>query len=67
MVITPDVATEQRIQRQLDRGTFREPADLLAHALDLLEAQEIADDWLLHNKEAINELCGEGPGRILLP
>jgi hypothetical protein len=53
MVITPDAATEQRIQRQLDRGTFREPADLLAHALDLVEAQNVMDDWLLRNKEAI--------------
>jgi len=53
MVITPDAATEQRIQRQLDRGTFREPADLLAHALDLLEAQEVADDWLMRNRDAI--------------
>ena len=54
MVITLDAAIEQRIQLQLDRGTFREPAELLAHALDLVEAEEVQEDWLLRNKEAIN-------------
>jgi Arc/MetJ-type ribon-helix-helix transcriptional regulator len=39
MAITLDATTEQRIQRQLDRGAFREPAELLAHALDLVEAE----------------------------
>jgi hypothetical protein len=39
MAITLDATTEQRILRQLDRGAFREPAELLAHALDLVEAE----------------------------
>ncbi len=39
MVITLDSVTEQRVQRQLALGTFREPADLLSHALDLVEAE----------------------------
>jgi predicted transcriptional regulator len=39
MAITLDDDLEQRIQRQLDRGAFREPAELLAHALDLVEAE----------------------------
>jgi Arc/MetJ-type ribon-helix-helix transcriptional regulator len=39
MAITLDADLEQRIQRQLDRGAFREPAELLAHALDLVEAE----------------------------
>jgi Arc/MetJ-type ribon-helix-helix transcriptional regulator len=39
MVITLDATTEQRIQRQIDRGAFREPVELLAHALDLVEAE----------------------------
>ena len=51
MTITLDSAIEQRIQRQLDRGAFAAPDELLAHALDLLEAEE---DWLLRNREAIN-------------
>lgn len=54
MVITLDADIEQRIQRQLDRGAFREPADLLAHALDLVEAEATQEDWLLRNKDAIN-------------
>jgi Arc/MetJ-type ribon-helix-helix transcriptional regulator len=54
MAITLDATTEQRIQRQLDRGAFREPAELLAHALDLVEAEAVHEDWLLRNKEAIN-------------
>jgi Arc/MetJ-type ribon-helix-helix transcriptional regulator len=54
MAITLDAAIEQRIQRQLDRGAFREPSELLAHALDLVEAEATQEDWLLRNKEAIN-------------
>ncbi len=37
MAITLDAATEERIQRQLDRGTFHGPTELLAHVLGLLE------------------------------
>ncbi len=55
MAITLDAAIEERIQRQLDRGAFREPAELLAHALDLIEAEAPYEDWLLRNKEAIRE------------
>jgi Arc/MetJ-type ribon-helix-helix transcriptional regulator len=54
MAITLDPAIEQRIQHQLDRGAFREPTELLAHALDLVEAEAVQEDWLLRNKEAIN-------------
>ena len=54
MAITLDPATEQRIQRQLDRGAFREPGELLAHALDLVEAEGAEEEWLVRNKEAIN-------------
>jgi Arc/MetJ-type ribon-helix-helix transcriptional regulator len=51
MSLVLDPVTEERIQRQLDRGAFREPAELLSHALDLVEAE---DDWLFRNREAIN-------------
>ena len=40
MAVTLDPALEQRIQRHLERGAFREPTELLAHALDLLEADD---------------------------
>ena len=48
-----------QIQRQLDRGAFREPAELLAHALDLVEAEAVEQDWLLRNKDAINAALDE--------
>ena len=50
MAITLNEAMEQRIQRQLERGAFKEPREVLEHALDLLEAEE---DWLLQNRETI--------------
>jgi Arc/MetJ-type ribon-helix-helix transcriptional regulator len=56
MSLALDPATEQRIQREIARGPYREPAELINHALDLLRAQE---DWLLRNKEAINERLEE--------
>lgn len=37
MQIILDPETEQRIQRELDRETFHEPAEIIAHALLLLE------------------------------
>ena len=59
MAITLDPATEERIQRQLDHGAFSGPAELLAHALDLIEAEVPYEDWLLRNKEAINASLNE--------
>jgi Arc/MetJ-type ribon-helix-helix transcriptional regulator len=50
MAITLDPVLEQRIQRQLDRGPYATPAELINRALDVLEAE----DWLLENREAIN-------------
>ncbi len=50
MQITLDPETEQRIQRELDRGPYRDPSELFTHALDLLRAEE---DWLVQNREAI--------------
>jgi hypothetical protein len=54
MAITLDAATEERIQRQLEGGTFPGPTELLAHALDLIEAEAFAEDWLTRNMDAIN-------------
>jgi|GEM_PF-5312303 len=50
MNLNLDPATEQRIQREIDLGHYREPAEVIARAVELLEAEE---DWLLRNKEAI--------------
>jgi Arc/MetJ-type ribon-helix-helix transcriptional regulator len=56
MGLALDPATEQRIQREIARGPYREPAELINRALDLLESQE---NWLLRNKDAINERLAE--------
>ena len=56
MAFTLHPATEQRIQRELDRGVYSNPDELLTHALDLVAERE---DWLLRNKEAINERLDE--------
>jgi Arc/MetJ-type ribon-helix-helix transcriptional regulator len=37
MAVTLDPATEQRIRRKIDQGHFREPAEVIARALDLLD------------------------------
>jgi hypothetical protein len=55
MAITLDAATEQRIQQQLDHGTYPGPDELRAHALDIIEAEAPYEDWVLRNKEAIRE------------
>ena len=39
MTLTLDPATEQRLQQELATGHYREPADLIAHALDLVKAE----------------------------
>jgi Arc/MetJ-type ribon-helix-helix transcriptional regulator len=65
MAITLDAAIEQRIQHQLDRGAFREPAELLAHALDLVEAEAELDqrrtEWIARLEESCAQADrGEG-------
>ena len=50
MSLVLDPATEDRIQRQLERGSYTAPAELINRALDLLAA----DDCLLQNRDAIN-------------
>jgi Arc/MetJ-type ribon-helix-helix transcriptional regulator len=39
MTLTLDPATEARLQRELANGQYNEPSELLAHALDLIEAE----------------------------
>jgi Arc/MetJ-type ribon-helix-helix transcriptional regulator len=56
MSLALDPATEQRIQREIARGAYREPAELINRALDLLESQE---NWLLCNKDAIHQRLAE--------
>ena len=57
MSLILDPATKSA-SRQLERGPFREPAALLAHALDLVEAE---DDRFFRNREAINAALEKSP------
>jgi len=43
---------EPAIQRELDRGHFSTPVEVVASALRLLSSNK---DWLQENREAINE------------
>ena len=61
MSLALDPATEQRIQRALAQGPYRDPAELINHALNLLEAEE---EWLLHNKEALDQRLKESIAQI---
>jgi len=61
MSLALDPATEQRIQRELARGHYREPAEIINRALDLLEAQE---EWFLHKREALNKRLEESMAQI---
>ena len=44
MTLTLDAQTEQRIQREIDLGHYREPIEVINRALDLLQAQEAWSD-----------------------
>ncbi len=61
MNLNLDPATEQRIQREIDLGYYSEPAEVIARAVALLEAEE---DWLLLNKAAINQRLEESMAQI---
>lgn len=53
MHVTLDAQTEERIQREIDRGHYREPADVIARAFDLLDLLEAEQAWLEANRDAI--------------
>jgi len=59
MTLVLDPATEARLQRQLESGSHSGPDELLAHALDLLEAETGPEDWLSANKEAVRAMIEE--------
>ncbi|WP_213804362.1 hypothetical protein [Granulicella sp. dw_53] len=48
MNLALDPATEKRIQRLIDLGSYSDAAEVVARAVFLLEAEE---DWLPRNKE----------------
>jgi len=45
MVVALDSATEKRIQRQIDLGRYREPAEVVADALALLDEQRETEEF----------------------
>ena len=59
MSLVLDPATEARLQRQLESGSYSGPDELLSHALDLLEAETGPEDWLSANKEAVRAMIEE--------
>jgi len=50
MNISVDEKNEQRIRREIELGHFRNPEEVIAHALELLDDQET---WLLENQDEI--------------
>jgi Arc/MetJ-type ribon-helix-helix transcriptional regulator len=60
MNLALDPATKRRIQREIELGHYSEPAEVIAHAVALLEAEE---NWLLQNKAAINQRLEESMGQ----
>jgi hypothetical protein len=61
MSLALDPATEQRIQRELDRGPYREAAELINHALDVLNAEESS---ILCNKAVLDQRLEESMAQI---
>jgi antitoxin ParD1/3/4 len=61
MAITLDPATEQRIQRELDRGHYRSPAEVIEQALDALQAEE---EWLELSKSELNARLEQSMAQI---
>jgi antitoxin ParD1/3/4 len=50
MDISVDETSEQRIRREIELGHFRNPQEVIAHALELLDEQE---GWLHENRDQI--------------
>ena len=61
MAISLDPATEQRIQRELERGHFASPDEVVSQALDLLDAER---DWMDMDKAALNARLEESIAQI---
>ena len=61
MEITLDPATVERIQRELARGHYGSPAEVIVQALDLLQAEQ---EWLELSKSALNARLQESMAQI---
>jgi Arc/MetJ-type ribon-helix-helix transcriptional regulator len=60
MTLTLDAATEQSIQREIDLGHYTNVAEVVAHAVTLLAAQQSGPTPKRHDaaKTAIDEVFG---------
>ncbi len=56
-----DPASEQIIQREVERGHYDTPAEVVANSLSLLEDQDL---WLSVDKEALNRRLDESLAQI---
>jgi antitoxin ParD1/3/4 len=61
VAINLDPATEQRIERELARGHFASPDEVVSQALDLLDADR---DWLDMDKAALDARLQESIAQI---
>jgi len=61
MTLTLDPQLEQRIQRQIESGPYREPSEVINRALDLLEADE---SWSEEEKTALDQRLTESMAQI---
>jgi Arc/MetJ-type ribon-helix-helix transcriptional regulator len=67
MTLTLDPNTEQSLQQELAAGRYQDPAELIAHALELVRAErtggqavdQAMNDWLLRNRDAIDMALDE--------
>ena len=57
MTLNLDPELEQRIQREIDLGHYRQPADVIHRALDLLEADQ---SWSDEEKADLDERYEQG-------
>ena len=60
MTITLDAATEEKFQKELERGQYADANELVQHLLAVMELASIPgpsqedEDWLYENREAID-------------
>jgi putative addiction module CopG family antidote len=52
MELTLDPRLQQRIQREVELGRYTSPSEVIAHALDLLQAEET---WISGNAQSIRD------------
>jgi Arc/MetJ-type ribon-helix-helix transcriptional regulator len=64
MTLTLDAATEKRIQREIDLGHYTNPAEVVAHAVAVLDGQAYSKEPLTRaqREAALDESAGAWAG-----